>query len=99
MVNITFRYKHFRYDRRGHLRRYFRGNSSWAPTNRGGMTICVISTSTGLVGIGEAICLTIDPFCYAEGRGIARDKAEREIWRVDNIQEDEECCGMCECDG
>jgi len=99
MEDIQFRYMHWRYDKNGGLRRYYRGKSPWTPSGRGGLTHCVCVTSSGLIGIGEAACSLSDAFCYRTGREIARERAEREIWCVDEIQEDEEaCCGEdCTC--
>ena len=98
MEEIVFHYYHFRYDSQGRLRRYYRGKSPWTPNGKGGMTLCVVTTGSGLVGVGEAACSILDPFCYRTGREIAREKAEREIWFVDDLQEGEECsnCENCE---
>jgi len=99
MEAITFHYMHYRYDTRGMLRRYYRGRSPWSPKGKGGLTICVVTTDTGLIGVGEGACSLSDAFCYRTGREIAREKAEREVWYVDEIQEDEECenCEGCDC--
>ena len=99
MIEVQFHYMHYRYDKRGMLRRYYRGKSPWTPMGKGGLTICVVTTGTGLIGVGEGACSLSDAFCYRVGREIAREKAEREVWYVDQVQACEEGDACEECEG
>lgn len=54
---------------RQHARRYYRGNNEeWTADPKGGVTLCVLTTSDGAQFTGEGNCSVTDVFCFAEGR-------------------------------
>jgi hypothetical protein len=51
----------------------------WAPEPCGGKTVCTLDLGKGVQVVGEAVCSYSDNFCYAEGRKIAHERAEKAL--------------------
>jgi hypothetical protein len=74
-------YHHFRYDKKGRLKRYVRANPEFRPLPNGGATFCVVLLETGELGMGESVCQPEDTFVYATGRERAYDRAVNDVRR------------------
>lgn len=81
MDGCVAQFQHFRYDKRGRLKRYSRANPDFAPSHNGGVTVCSILLN-GMIGTGVAICQPEDTFCYESGRNIAFSRALEDVSRA-----------------
>lgn len=88
---MKIEYKHYRFTyehyasgkyfsgRHGVALRYYRGQTWWTPTERGGYTECMLTIGDVMVGYGVAECSRKDQFCYKTGREIAFGRAIKSI--------------------
>lgn len=59
--------------------RYFRGDSPWKPSPRGGRTNCKIMDGEEVIATGRALCSHSDNFNYKIGRKIALGRAKSQL--------------------
>lgn len=67
------------------LSRYYRGDNSWLPYERGGQTVCTLSDKDGYVlARGISTCSMSDNFDYGIGRKIAFGRAMAKLEELEN---------------
>lgn len=81
-------YKHWRYDCKGYLRHYRRGESKWMPEPKGGRTECWLYREDKIAPVGHGVtdCSKKDSFCYRIGRYVAEGRAWKSAGKPEALQ-------------